>query len=90
LNIYQVELSRDAAKFLKKLDKKTLYRMQGVIELLSQNPRPPKSKKLTNKNYWRVRVGDYRIIYEIHDKNLIIVVIKIANRRDAYTFHGKK
>ena len=89
MNIYQVELSRDAAKFLKKLDKKTLYRMQGVIELLSQNPRPPKSKKLTNKNYWRVRVGDYRIIYEIHDKNLIIVVIKIANRRDAYAFHGK-
>ena len=89
MNIYQVELSRDAAKFLKKLDKKTFYRMQGVIELLSQNPRPPKSKKLTNKNYWRVRVGDYRIIYEIHDKNLIIVVIKIANRRDAYAFHGK-
>ena len=89
MNIYQVELSRDAAKFLKKLDKKTLYRMQGVIELLSQNPRPPKSKKLTNKNYWRVRVGDYRIIYEILDKNLIIIVIKIANRRDAYAFHGK-
>ena len=89
MNIYQVEISRDAAKFLKKLDKKSLYRIQGVIELLSQNPRPPKSKKLTNKNYWRVRVGDYRIIYEIHDKNLIIIVIKIANRRDAYAFHGK-
>ena len=89
MNTYQVEISRDAAKFLKKLDKKTLYRIQGVIELLSQNPRPPKSKKLTNKNYWRVRVGDYRIIYEIHDKNLIIIVIKIANRRDAYAFHGK-
>jgi mRNA interferase RelE/StbE len=89
LNIYQVEISRDAIKFLKKLDKKTLYRIQGVIELLSQNPRPPKSKKLTNKNYWRVRVGDYRIIYEIKDKNLIIVIIRIANRSDVYKFHGK-
>ncbi len=89
MNIYQVEISRDAIKFLKKLDKKTLYRIQGVIELLSQNPRPPKSIKLTNKNYWRVRVGDYRIVYEIKDKNLIIVVIRIANRSDVYKFHGK-
>lgn len=89
MNIYQVEISRDAIKFLKKLDKKTLYLIQGVIELLSQNPRPPKSKKLTNKNYWRVRVGDYRIVYEIKDKNLIIVVIRIANRSDVYKFHGK-
>ena len=89
MNIYQVEISRDAIKFLKKLDKKNLYRIQGVIELLSQNPRPPKSKKLANKNYWRVRVGDYRIVYEIKDKNLIIVVIRIANRSDVYKFHGK-
>lgn len=84
MSIYQVELSKDTVKFLKKLDKKTLYRMQGVIELLSQNPRPPKSKKLINKNYWRVRVGDYRIVYEIRDKNLIIIVIKIASRSDVY------
>lgn len=84
MSIYQVELSKDTVKFLKKLDKKTLYRMQGVIELLSQNPRPPKSKKLINKNYWRVRVGDYRILYEIRDKNLIIIVIKIASRSDVY------
>lgn len=89
MSIYQVELSKDTVKFLKKLDKKTLYRMQGVIELLSQNPRPPKSKKLINKNYWRVRVGDYRILYEIRDKNLIIIVIKIASRSDVYKFHGK-
>ena len=89
MNIYQVEISRDAIKFLKKLDKKNLYRIQGVIELLSQNPRPPKSIKLTNKNYWRVRVGDYRIVYEIKDKNLIIAVIRIANRSDVYKFHGK-
>lgn len=89
MSIYQVELSKDTVKFLKKLDKKTLYRMQGVIELLSQNPKPPKSKKLTNKNYWRVRVGDYRILYEIRDKNLIIIVIKIASRSDVYKFHGK-
>ena len=89
MSIYQVELSKDTVKFLKKLDKKTLYRMQGVIELLSQNPRPPKSKKLINKNYWRVRVGDYRIVYKIRDKNLIIIVIKIASRSDVYKFHGK-
>lgn len=89
MSIYQVELSKDTVKFLKKLDKKTLYRMQGVIELLSQNPRPPKSKKLINKNYWRVWVGDYRILYEIRDKNLIIIVIKIASRSDVYKFHGK-
>ena len=86
---YQIELSKNAIKFLQKLDKKSLYRIQGAIELLGENPRPPKSKKLTNKIYWRVRVGDYRIIYEIRDNRLLIVIIKIAKRSDIYKFHNR-
>ena len=86
---YQIELSKNAIKFLQKLDKKSLYRIQGAIELLGENPRPPKSKKLTNESYWRVRVGDYRIIYEIRDNRLLIVIIKIAKRSDVYKFHNR-
>ena len=86
---YQIELSKNAIKFLQKLDKKSLYRIQGAIELLGENPRPPKSKKLTNEIYWRVRVGDYRIIYEIRDNRLLIVIIKIAKRSDIYKFHNR-
>ena len=67
---------------LKKANAQSAYNDPRRGGDLSSAPRPPKSKKLTNKNYWRVRVGDYRIVYEIKDKNLIIVVIRIANRSD--------
>ena len=86
---YQIELSKNVIKFLQKLDKKSLYRIQGAIELLGENPKPPKSKKLINEIYWRVRVGDYRIIYEIRDNRLLIIIIKIAKRSDIYKFHNR-
>ena len=54
------------------------------ISRLEKNPRPSGSKKLKSRNLWRLRVGDYRIVYEIHDMILIILVVTVAHRKDVY------
>ncbi len=52
---------------------------------MSLNPRPPGVVKLEgDENLWRIRIGDYRVIYEIHDDRLVVVVLRVANRKDAY------
>jgi mRNA interferase RelE/StbE len=51
---------------------------------LESNPRPPDVKKLKGRNAWRIRVGDYRVIYEIHDRELHILVITVGHRREVY------
>ena len=59
--------------------------MQAAIELLAEQPRPSGGKKLVGGDgEWRVRTGDYRIIYEIHDHVLLILVVAIGQRRDIY------
>jgi mRNA interferase RelE/StbE len=63
------------------------YDLKKVLERvdsLATNPRPPGSVKLSGKEYYRVRQGDYRIVYEILDDRLIIVVIKVGHRREVY------
>lgn len=69
---------------LRKLDPPTARRIQGVIALLADDPRPPASRPLTGRPAWRVRVGDYRVIYTIEDDRLVVVVITIGHRRDVY------
>ena len=60
-------------------------RIEGVVALLAENPRPPRATKLVgHRNRWRVRAGDYRILYEIHDDVLTILVIRVAHRREVY------
>jgi mRNA interferase RelE/StbE len=51
---------------------------------LESDPRPSDVKKLKNHDAWRIRVGDYRVIYEIRDRDLIVVVIKVGHRREVY------
>ena len=66
-------------------DAKLKRRIGQAIDALAMNPRPPGGVKLTGEeNAWRIRVGDYRVLYEIHDARLVILVIRIANRREAY------
>ncbi|ACV08441.1 type II toxin-antitoxin system RelE/ParE family toxin [Jonesia denitrificans] len=50
----------------------------------AEEPRPPASKKLTGRDAWRVRTGNWRVIYEIHDDELFVVVVAAGNRRDVY------
>ena len=83
---YQVIVQKSVVKFLKKIDKKSLKMIDGALELLKSNPRPPKAIKLTNEDLWRVRVGDFRIIYEIEDKILTVQIIRIGRRNNVYKF----
>ena len=55
-----------------------------AIDRLAEHPRPPGSKKLTSHDLYRIRVGGYRIGYEIHDSELIVTVVKVGHRRDGY------
>ena len=59
-------------------------RLQGVIAMLATDPRPPASRPLTGRPAWRVRVGDYRIIYTIEDDVLLVVVVTLGHRRQVY------
>ncbi len=83
--VYQVELSPRAARDLKKLPKEVRQRLQKDIEGLATNPRPRGVVKLQGEeNAYRIRVGDYRILYEIHDRVLLVILLKVGNRREVY------
>lgn len=72
-------------KDLKKIEKYELKKISIKIDRLAKNPRPKNAKKLINqKNLFRVRSGDYRIIYQIKDSVLLILVVKIGHRKDIY------
>ncbi|MBU5441155.1 type II toxin-antitoxin system RelE/ParE family toxin [Paenibacillus sp. MSJ-34] len=84
---YEVKFYKDAYKSLRKQDTVTRNRILDLIMLLSQNPKHPELdiKKMQGvENRYRLRVGSFRIIYSIHDDELIIIVIKISSRRDVY------
>ena len=85
---YQVEFTTAAAKELRKLrtsiQPKLMKSINGRIDGLAADPRPPGAEKLEGYDYWRVRAGDYRIVYSIEDELLTVLVIKIGNRRDIY------
>ena len=81
---YEIKIDRRAQKILVSLDSETIRRIQGVLAVLSIDPRPPGVRKIANSPYFRARVGTYRIIYEIHNKELIIHVFRIDHRRSVY------
>lgn len=82
---YCIELSPGAARQLRKLDGLERRRIQAAIELLAVEPRPSGAKKLVGgKGEWRVRTGEYRIIYEIRDDVLVILVLALGHRREIY------
>lgn len=83
---YTVEISTSAATSIAKIEKKTRLRVIGAIELLALDPRPPGVKLLRGgeQRRWRARVGDYRIVYTIEDDRLIVLVLRIAHRREVY------
>ena len=81
---YRVEFRPAAARQLRKIEPQSLERLRGAITLLAEDPRPPASRQLRGRPGWRVRVGDYRIIYTIDDGLLVVAVIAIGHRREAY------
>lgn len=82
---YRIEVAPTAARQLRKLDPQARRRVQAAVELLADEPRPPGAKKLVGGDgEWRVRTGDYRIVYEIHDDVLTVLVLAIGHRREIY------
>lgn len=83
---YSVEFSPSAAKALTEIGKPFQLRIVGAIELLGVDPRPPAAKMLRGGEHgrWRVRVSDYRIVYAIEDDRLLVLILRIAHRREAY------
>ena len=81
---YQVNILRRAQKALGGLDQKFYERVRDEIRKLADEPRPTGCSKLTGRDGWRIRVGDYRVIYEINDKEEIVTVLDIGHRRDIY------
>ena len=82
---YRVALARSAVKELDELPAKVIARMMLCLDHLADVPRPHGCKKLKGgDSVWRIRVGDYRIVYEIDDAAKTVDVTRIAHRREAY------
>lgn len=82
---YSVRLAPAAVRQLRKLDPAGRRRVQAAIDLLADDPRPPSARQLLGgAGEWRVRTGDFRIVYEIRDAELIVLVVKVGHRRDVY------
>ena len=82
---YSVEFRPAVLKGLKQLPQKDLRRIKKKIEGLTENLPDPVTTKMKGKNsFHKIRSGDYRIIFEIHDDRLIILVVKIGHRKDVY------
>lgn len=83
---YQLTFKKSAAKELRKLSKPVKTWVIQAIDKLAKEPRPAEVKKLKglSQDLWRIRVGDYRIIYSISDKIRVINVRKVGHRRDVY------
>jgi mRNA interferase RelE/StbE len=80
---YRIEVAPAAVRQLRKLDPPARRRIQAAVELLAQEPRPAGARKLVSGDHeWRVRTGDYRIVYEIHDQVLLVLVLAVGHRRD--------
>jgi mRNA interferase RelE/StbE len=85
LSRYTVEFKPAARKSLRSLSASDQLKIAGVIELLSENPLPPKSLKLTNRDGYRVRIGNFRILYSFNSRKLVILIIDIGARKDIYS-----
>jgi mRNA interferase RelE/StbE len=82
---YRIHVAPAALRQLRKLDPQARRRVQAAIELLAGEPRPPGAKKLTGGHgEWRVRTGDYRIVYEVHDQVLVVLVVAVGHHREIY------
>ncbi|HEY4320760.1 MAG TPA: type II toxin-antitoxin system RelE/ParE family toxin [Gemmatimonadales bacterium] len=81
---YSIEIKRSAAKEIEALSPKDRRRIVARIGGLARNPRPSGCEKLSGQDRYRLRQGDYRILYEILDHRLLVTVVRVGNRRDVY------
>ncbi|MBW6511264.1 MAG: type II toxin-antitoxin system RelE/ParE family toxin [Desulfuromonadaceae bacterium] len=81
---YALEILRSAQKQLAHIDRHDQLRIITAIRSLADEPHPAGSKKLSGRDAWRIRVGTYRIIYEIQHDRLLVLVVSIGHRRAVY------
>jgi mRNA interferase RelE/StbE len=81
---YQVILPKSVQKELNRLPIDMAGRILEALSDLKEQPRPPGCKKLRGESAWRIRIGNYRVIYEIHDKVLQIIIVTVGHRREVY------
>lgn len=81
---YSVRLTAAAERQLRRLSGRVQERLVGALVLLELEPRPAGCRKLTGESQYRVRVGDYRIVYEVRDRELLVLALRVAHRRDVY------
>jgi len=83
---YELFIERSAQKALSKIPDPDQERIIEVIKALGEGPRPPGCKKLSGREAWRIRVGNYRLIYEIDDKIKKVLIVLVGHRREIYRF----
>lgn len=81
---YEVVVEKRARKFLERLEQRDRARIIAALRLLELEPRPRQVTRLADTGEYRVRVGDYRVIYEIRDNVLLVKVVRIGHRREVY------
>lgn len=81
---YEVEFTKSAQKELKKLPPQISFHIAVAVNKLAKDPRKGKVRPMVGVKSWRLKVGDYRVVYDIHDKKLVILIIRVRHRKDAY------
>jgi len=81
---YEVSLKKSVAKDLRAIPKRDVGRILERIRSLAEEPRPAGCEKLSSQERYRIRQGVYRIIYEIEDNRLVVLVVKVGHRREVY------
>jgi mRNA interferase RelE/StbE len=83
--VYEVFLERRAERDIKRLPEDVFHRIIPHLKALSENPKPSGCRKITgSRNDWRIRIGDYRVIYEIDEQQKAVKVMRIRHRKAAY------
>jgi mRNA interferase RelE/StbE len=81
---FRVDIMPAAARALRRVEPSRRPRVEGAIRLLAEDPRPPASRKVRGRGGYRVRVGDYRMLYLIEDGVLVVVLVTINHRHEVY------
>ena len=81
---YTVDILRTAQKQLAKIASLDRDRILSAIWKLADNPRPHGAKKLSGRPAWRIRIGSCRVVYEIHDDRLLVLIIEVGHRKEIY------
>ena len=82
--LYRVRFKSSVKKDLRSIQKQDVLRILKAIEGLAEDPRPSNPKPLTGRDAWRLRIGQYRAVYTIHEEEILIEIIKVGHRKNVY------